>query len=241
MQLFYSPDIHVSDTEFTFDSIESKHIVRVLRKKEGDVLNITNGQGTLFKAKVKNADIKQCSVHIVDVESRGTQRNYYLHLAIAPTKNNDRLEWFLEKATEIGVDEITPIYCKHSERRTIKFDRLKKIIETAGKQSLKFNFPKLNEPTRFLNFIQDIGQGQKYLAHCDTRHERKKLSSVLVNQGKIVIAIGPEGDFSTGEIENANALEFVSITLGNNRLRTETAGLVAVHTCSVLDEIKNHP
>ncbi len=235
MQLFYHPELSTSDTQFTFDKIESKHIVRVLRKKEGDQLLITNGKGSLFTSEIVIADDKKCSANIIKIEEKEKPWNYYLHIAIAPTKNNDRLEWFLEKATEIGIDEITPIICERSERKVIKTERLQKIIESASKQSLKYNFPKLNQPVKFLEFVNSNSSSQKFIANCEDNSTRNPLSKVLGTEKNILILIGPEGDFSSNEIKKAKELKFLPVTLGESRLRTETAGLVATHTVSLLN------
>lgn len=237
MQLFYSPLVQEKDQEFTFDAIESRHIVKVLRKKEGDRIHLTNGMGILFHSDITLANPKRCSVRIKEIEVKDKNRSYYLHIAIAPTKNNDRFEWFLEKATEIGIDEITPIFCDHSERKTIKMERLNKIIETAGKQSLKFHFPKLNPPTSFTEFISQGSPGQKYIAHCNETGTRQALSKVFQKGGNSVIALGPEGDFSLREIQTALNADFKAVSLGASRLRTETAGIVAVHSVALLHSI----
>ena len=165
----------------------------------------------------------------------GVLWDYYLHIAIAPTKNNDRLEWFLEKATEIGIDEITPIICQNSERKFVKQERLEKIIQSAMKQSLKFTLPKLNEPIKFNDFIDQDFNGKKCIAHCED--DEKTLLKTLVNtKEKITILIGPEGDFSTQEIKKALSKKFIPISLGESRLRTETAGLVAVQTVAIINQ-----
>lgn len=238
MQLFYNSQLNKNDNQFTFDTIESKHIVRVLRKKKGDLIYITNGEGLLFTSVIAMANDKKCLVTIINIEEKVKSWKYYLHIAIAPTKNNDRYEWFLEKATEIGIDEITPIICSHSERKVVKIERFQKIIESAGKQSLKFLFPKLNEPVRFTEFINTSQNGQKFIAHCEEERKRNSLENILKKQQDVIILIGPEGDFSTSEIESALTRNFIPITLGKSRLRTETAGLVAVHTVSLLNTIK---
>ena len=177
MQLFYNPSIDKNTNEITFDKIESRHVVKVLRKKEGDYIYLTNGKGDLFHCKISVANDKKCLINVVDIEHKKQQRKYYLHLAIAPTKNNDRLEWFLEKATEIGIDEITPIICDNSERKFIKPERLKKIIISAMKQSLKFYLPKLNEAVSFSEFLKKKQKGNIYIAHCE-ESEKKYLKSV---------------------------------------------------------------
>ncbi|WP_457615817.1 16S rRNA (uracil(1498)-N(3))-methyltransferase [Lutibacter sp.] len=236
MQLFYNPEITSKTTQITFDKIESKHIVRVLRKKEGDTVYITNGQGQLFLSKIAVASDKKCLVNINTVKNNAKPWPYYLHIAIAPTKLNDRFEWFLEKATEIGIDEITPIICDHSERKIVKMERMKKIIHAAAKQSLKFHFPKINEPISFKSFIQnDATVEQKFIAHCEDT-SKKTLKSVLQPHKKTLILIGPEGDFSLKEIQQSLEHNFIPVSLGESRLRTETAGVVAVHSVAFINE-----
>lgn len=233
MQLFYNSNISVNDEQFIFDKEESRHIIRVLRKKQGDILHITNGKGFLFSAEIIIANDKKCVALITKTEEKPKPWSYKLHVAIAPTKNNDRLEWFLEKATEIGIDEITPIICANSERRVVKQERLEKIIQSAMKQSLKFRLPKLNTPVKYSTFInQDLGSNV-FIAHCEPL-SKKKLKEVIKPNSEITILIGPEGDFSSKEIQQAIANNFVSITLGESRLRTETAGVAAVLNVSFL-------
>ena len=235
MQLFYNSEITTNTKQFSFDKIESRHIVLVLRKKEGDKIFITNGLGQLFTSKILFANDKKCLVEITHLETQKNDRNYYLHLAIAPTKLNDRFEWFLEKATEIGIDEITPIICEHSERKVIKIDRMEKIIHAAAKQSLKFYFPKLNEPVTFNQFINSSFNGQLFIAHCEET-DKKSLKSELKTGINTTILIGPEGDFSTKEIQQSLDKNFIPVSLGKSRLRTETAGLVAVHSVAFVNE-----
>lgn len=235
MQLFYNPEISLSSKQFTFNKPESRHIVRVLRKKEGDTILITNGLGQLFFSVIKIANDKKCLVEITNIENKLKNRNYYLHIAIAPTKLNDRFEWFLEKATEIGIDEITPIICEHSERKVVKKERLEKIIQSAAKQSLKFHFPKLNEPINFEKFINSEINGQLFVAHCEESN-KKLLKSELKPLLKTTILIGPEGDFSSKEIQQSLEHKFIPVSLGESRLRTETAGIVAVHSVAFVNE-----
>ncbi|NLP56695.1 16S rRNA (uracil(1498)-N(3))-methyltransferase [Lutibacter sp. B1] len=235
MQLFYNPDIATNTQQFTFNKDESRHIVRVLRKKEGDKIFITNGLGELFTSEVLVANDKKCLVKIIDTEEKVKPWNYYLHIAIAPTKLNDRFEWFLEKATEIGIDEITPIICDHSERKVIKMDRMEKIIQSAAKQSLKFHFPKLNEPINFNQFINSDFEGQLFIAHCEETN-KKSLKSTIKPNLKTTILIGPEGDFSIKEIQQSLKHKFIPVSLGESRLRTETAGVVAVHSVAFINE-----
>lgn len=234
MQLFYNPDIHEATSSFTFDKEESKHIVKVLRKSVGDVLHITNGLGWMFDAEIINADIKKCQANISNAKQH-PKREYKLHLAVAPTKMNDRFEWFLEKATEIGIDTITPILCDHSERKVIKLDRFEKILQSAMKQSLQCYLPIINELTPFNNFVNQDFEGQKYIAHCEDS-DRKSLKNQLKPDQDIVILIGPEGDFSVKEIETALQHNFIPVTLGNTRLRTETAAIAACHSVAFVNE-----
>ncbi|WP_372766035.1 16S rRNA (uracil(1498)-N(3))-methyltransferase [Lutibacter sp.] len=235
MQLFYNPELTTETKQFSFDKIESRHVVRVLRKKEGDKIFITNGLGQLFTSEILIADDKKCLVKIVNLEIQKNDRNYYLHVAIAPTKLNDRFEWFLEKATEIGIDEITPIICENSERKVLKTDRMEKIIHSAAKQSLKFHFPKLNEPVSYSAFVQSDFSGQLFIAHCEET-DKKSLKSELKPALKTTILIGPEGDFSSKEIQQSLDNNFIPVSLGKSRLRTETAGLVAVHSVAFVNE-----
>ncbi len=231
MQLFYSPDIDNKNELFTFSKDESRHIVKVLRKKETDLLTITNGKGLIYNVEIVDANEKKCTVKIINSFSK-KERNYRLHIAIAPTKMNDRMEWFLEKATEIGVDEITPIFCENSERKVIKKDRFNKIIQSAMKQSLQATLPVLNDPINFKDFIANNHLGEKYIAHCDKQH-KTQLKSLELLETNYTILIGPEGDFSKKEIELALNANFKAVALGNNRLRTETAGIVACHTIAL--------
>ncbi|RBW61290.1 16S rRNA (uracil(1498)-N(3))-methyltransferase [Tenacibaculum sp. E3R01] len=236
MQLFYNQHISEDTKQFTFDKDESRHIVRVLRKKEGDILYITNGNHYLFTVEIVIASDKKCIVTIIKKEEKKSSRNYYLHVAIAPTKNNDRLEWFLEKATEIGIDEITPIICKNSERKIVKTERLAKIIQAAMKQSLQYKLPKLNEPVKFSEFIQQKLSSQLFIAHCEDDAKKNTLKDGIDLASSYTILIGPEGDFSIDEIKKSLSQKFIPITLGNTRLRTETAGLTAVQQISFLHQ-----
>jgi 16S rRNA (uracil1498-N3)-methyltransferase len=234
MQLFYNPNITETITAFSFDKEESRHIVKVLRKKTGDTLHITNGNGWLFNAEILVPDIKKCTVSIVS-KTLQPKRGYNLHLVVAPTKMNDRFEWFLEKATEIGVEIITPIICEHSERKVIKKDRFEKILQSAMKQSLNCYLPKLNDAIAFKDFIKQHFQGDLFIAHCEETN-RKALKKELKPNTDITILIGPEGDFSVKEIEQALQNGFKPVTLGETRLRTETAAIVACHSVAFINE-----
>ncbi len=236
MQLFFNPNITTETEQITFEKEESRHIVRVLRKKEGDILHITNGKGFLFSVEISIASDKKCLAKIVKKEEKLNNRNYYLHVAIAPTKNNDRLEWFLEKATEIGIDEITPIICDNSERKVVKIERLSKIVQSAMKQSLQFTLPKLNNPIKFSDFIKQDFVEETFIAHCEENTEKKFLKNIASPNAKYTIIIGPEGDFSLKEIEKSLTSNFSPISLGENRLRTETAGLNVVQSIAFIHE-----
>ena len=234
MQLFYNSEIKNGDSNFFFDKEESKHIVKVLRKKESDKIFITNGLGYLFESEIILASEKKCEVKIIK-ETFQQSDTFYTHIAVAPTKMNDRLEWFLEKATEIGIHEITPIICDHSERKVYKIDRAEKIIQAAMKQSLHYYLPKINEPISLSQFVKSNIDGQKFIAHCEET-DKKSFQKEIAKNEKVTILIGPEGDFSTKEINLAIANQFIPVTLGNTRLRTETAALVACHTIALLNE-----
>lgn len=234
MQLFYNSEIKNTDSSFVFDKEESKHIVKVLRKKEGDKIFITNGLGFLYISEICLASDKKCEVKILEIQEFEKPK-YNLHIAVAPTKMNDRLEWFLEKATEIGIQEITPIICDHSERKVYKIERGEKIIQSAMKQSNQFYLPKINEPISFKEFISNTSSNNKFIAHC-VETERKQLKDCIRPNENYVILIGPEGDFSENEIELALENNFQPVLLGNTRLRTETAALVACHTVALMNE-----
>ncbi|MEG1266762.1 MAG: 16S rRNA (uracil(1498)-N(3))-methyltransferase [Myroides sp.] len=228
MQLFYAPDIDNETNEFVFDKEESKHIVKVLRKSEGSILHITNGKGFLFICEIILASEKKCVVRIN--ESQFTEpRSFRIHMVVAPTKMNDRYEWFLEKAAEIGVDEITPIICDHSERKIIKTERFDKILISAMKQSNQMYLPVLNEPIKLTDFLSKEISGQKFIAHCE-ESDKVELKDRIKIQQNYTLLIGPEGDFSTNEINKALANGYLPVALGSTRLRTETAALVGCHT-----------
>ncbi len=233
MQLFYNPNIDLDTKEIIFSKEESRHIIRVLRKKEGDTLHITNGNGVLVTAEVIVASDKKCVANVVTAIQKEKEWNYHLHIAIAPTKNMDRLEWFVEKATEIGIDEITPIICDNSERKIVKIERLEKIMLAAMKQSLKYTKTAINPPVKFSDFISNNTDGILCIAHCETG-DKKPLKTFSNTNNKITILIGPEGDFSKKEIKESEIKNFQPISLGESRLRTETAALVATHTIHII-------
>jgi len=233
MQLFYTPDISNTSENYNFDKEESKHIVKVLRKKEGDILHVTNGLGFLFTTEVIHASEKKCTVKIIEIEEK-EKSSFYIHLAVAPTKMNERFEWFLEKATEIGIQEITPIICDHSERKIVKTDRFEKIIQAAMKQSNQFYLPLLNEPITFKEFVNKTQEGNLYIAHCEDSTKNDLQKNIPLNE-KYTLLIGPEGDFSTKEIDLAINKKYKPVALGATRLRTETAAVVACHTFVIIN------
>lgn len=234
MQLFFDPALTATDTVFSFDKEESKHIIKVLRKKDGDILHVTNGLGYLFTTIITLASEKNCTVKITKAELQNPMK-YRLHLAVAPTKMNDRFEWFLEKATEIGIHEITPILCEHAERKHINLDRLEKVIASAMKQSNQCYLPKLNPLTPFNAFVKEEREGLLFVAHCEET-ARFSLKSKLLPKLDTTILIGPEGDFSAAEIQAALQQQYQPITLGSTRLRTETAALAACHSVAFINE-----
>ena len=233
MQLFYNPLITSENKTFTFDKEESKHIVKVLRKNIGDELLVTNGKGFLCTTKITEATEKKCVSALINLQEFPAPLQS-LHIAIAPTKMNDRIEWFLEKATEIGISEVTFLYCKRSERDTINLERFEKIVIAAAKQSLQYHFPKINPFTKMDTFIKNDTATQKFIAHCE-ESSKTHLKDALKKAPKTTILIGPEGDFTPQEIKLALENNYTPISLGENRLRTETAGIMA---CAVFD-IKN--
>lgn len=233
MQLFYLPDIE-SDTCF-LEKEESRHCIKVLRYRRGDILKITNGKGVLAQARITEANPERCTVEISE-RLFIPKNNSGLHIAIAPTKNSDRLEWFAEKATEIGIDVITPVFCEHSERTTLNIHRLEKVVLSAMKQSLKSWLPVVNLPVSFREFISYKSDGLKFIAYCETGRE-DKLHNYLKNGVPVTIMIGPEGDFSTEEVRMAIEKGFIPVSLGESRLRTETAGLVACHTVRFMESL----
>jgi len=234
MQLFYNPNINEATESFSFDKEESKHIIKVLRKKDTDILYVTNGLGNLFKTEITLASDNKCTVKILSVVKSKTPK-FHLHLAVAPTKMNDRYEWFLEKATEIGIHEITPIICDRSERKVVNQEQYEKILLTAMKQSNVLFLPKLNNAISFKEFIQNNNDDLLLIAHCE-EDDKKSLKSILKSNTNTTVLIGPEGDFSDKEITLALENNFIPVSLGTTRLRTETAAIVACHSVVFINE-----
>jgi 16S rRNA (uracil1498-N3)-methyltransferase len=223
MALFYVPNLSVA---CVLPEEESLHAIKVLRLKAGDQIEVVDGVGGFYRANISQAHHKRCGFEIVESIVDTSSRNYKLHIAIAPTKNIERLEWFIEKATEIGVDEITPIICHNSERRIVKEERLQKVIIAASKQSLKSKFPILNPICTFDSFLKNYDADQKFIAHC-YKGEKELLKNATSKDATCIILIGPEGDFSLDEVSVSTEYNYLPISLGESRLRTETAGIVA--------------
>ncbi len=225
---FYVPDAATA-TELPED--EATHALRVVRLKSGDEMMLMDGKGGMFRAEVTTAASHHCCYHIIEQLPQEPQWQGRFHLAIAPTKMIDRIEWLLEKATEIGFDEVSFLDCKFSERKTIKPERLERILISAAKQSHKAWLPKLNPMVPFKDFIAAHSQGHRFIAHCYEEYTKENLFDCLRSispDEEATVLIGPEGDFSTDEVELAMANGFVSVSLGSSRLRTETAGLASV-------------
>ncbi|MCR5889913.1 16S rRNA (uracil(1498)-N(3))-methyltransferase [Hymenobacter sp. J193] len=230
---FFAPDLSLPT--YTLPEDESKHAVRVLRLATGDAVVLVNGRGGVFQAEVDVADPKRCRLRITR-EEQMPRRPYQVHVAVAPTKNLDRMEWLVEKATEIGVDTLTFLRCARSERRELKLDRLEKIAVSALKQSGQAWLPQFTELTDFGRFLPTVEPATTFIAHLD-EGERTPLARVAAEGTGCCILIGPEGDFTPQEIAAAFARGIRPVTLGSSRLRTETAALAAVHTVHVAREL----
>jgi len=235
MHLFYTPDI--TDIAYTLNEQESKHCIKVLRLDEGDKINLIDGIGNFYLAEITHPHQKKCKIKVIEKTENYSKRNYNLTIAIAPTKSNDRLEWFCEKATEIGIDKIIPFTSFNSERRNIKIERFEKTIVSAIKQSYKAFKPEFTELTKFNTLIKQKFKGKKFIAHCNNAVNKfHLLNEVYQKNESAIILIGPEGDFTTEEVQLAIDNGFIEINLGDYRLRTETAGLVSVMTISLLNQ-----
>ena len=233
MHLFYTPDLQ--DDTYRLSEEESKHCVRVLRLTEGETLFLVDGKGLYCEAEITVAHPKACILKVVEKHYNYGKKEYQLTIGVAPTKNIDRYEWFLEKATEIGIDKIIPLISRYSERKEIKPERLEKVMVSAMKQSIKAYLPILNPLQKFNELIKMSFSGQRFIAHCN--EGAKVLLRDAVIKGKdVLILIGPEGDFSTEEVESAMNEGFIPISLGDARLRTETAALVACHTVNLINQ-----
>ena len=226
MQLFYAPDL--TTPLYTLGEEESKHCIRVLRLRRGDTLHLTDGRGTLYRCEIAEEDARRCTVRVVERFPDYERMPYRLTMAVAPTKNIERFEWFLEKATEVGVSEIVPLLCERSERRALKIERAERVVVSAMKQSLKAFCPALRPLTPLADLLAEPFDGRRLIAHCDApRMEKCHLFDTLRPHENLLVLIGPEGDFSPAEIDAALRAGFEEITLGRQRLRTETAAVVA--------------
>lgn len=233
MHIFYTPDI--AGDSYTLNEEESKHCVRVLRLGVGAVVKLVDGKGGFYTAEITSDNPKKVGLSILEVQSEYHKRNHYLHIAVAPTKNIDRIEWFLEKATELGIDEITPVITVRSERKVVKEDRLNKVITSAVKQSIKAYHPRLNDAVSLQSFLNSPFEGNKLIAHCIAGEEKRYISDLVSPHQKYLILIGPEGDFTPDEVNLALNKGFKPLTLGENRLRTETAALAVCFEINYLN------
>lgn len=232
MHIFYTPDIRVNP-ELPED--EARHCIKVLRLTAGDEILLTDGNGKFYRAAVDIITGKRCTVNIIEETVWEKPWENYIHIAVAPTKNLDRMEWFAEKATEIGIDEFSFINCRHSERRVLKTDRIERIVVSAVKQSQKAVVPKINEMEDFMSFITRPFNGRKFIAYCF--EGRKDMMRDLLRKGEnTLVLIGPEGDFSEEEVSAALQAGFEPVSLGGSRLRTETAALVSCNMVNILNQ-----
>lgn len=236
MHRFFAPDIEES---LILPEVESQHAVRVLRLTEGDEIEVVDGRGMLFKCRISLAHTKKCAVEIVERIDAAPHWGSEVVLCVAPTKNLDRIEWMAEKCTEMGLDRLIPVRCRFSERKELKTERLQKILVSAMKQSLKATLPKLNELTPVIDVIKMHFDGQKFICYCDDVVERKSFVQEYNPDKPVLVLVGPEGDFSREEVETALANGFVAVTLGDSRLRTETAAVAACFACHTIKQLKN--
>lgn len=234
MQTFYLSGITEPPKTVVFPPDESRHLAKVLRKKTGDKVLLTNGHGLLMTVELTEINTKSCKALVTD-HTTEPKDSFSIHIAIAPTKSIERFEWFLEKATEIGIHRISPIICEHSERKVLKTDRLHKILVAAMKQSQRTYLPVLEAPSSFDDFIKAARADQKLIAHCDNS-SKQDLKKVIQKGAQVCLLIGPEGDFSPAEIEKAHAAGFQPVSLGEKRLRTETAALMGCHTVVLMND-----
>ena len=232
---FYSPDIA---SDLTLPEIESGHCCLVLRMKEGDRIYVVDGKGMEYECEITDAHPKHTSVMILSEREDPKHWREKIVLAVAPTKNIDRIEWMLEKVVEIGVDEIVLLRCEHSERKNVNEERLVKIIISAMKQSLKATLPVFRGLVKYHDFIESIDTPLKYMGYCAPDVERREFAKEFPGKGDVTVMIGPEGDFSPEEVMLAMNKGFVPVTFGESRLRTETAALFAVTAIHVIDQLK---
>jgi 16S rRNA (uracil1498-N3)-methyltransferase len=231
MQIFYTPDI--TGVEYILTEEESKHAVRVLRLAAGEKIFLVDGKGIFFEGVIADPHPKRCLVIVQNIIKDYGKRNYKLHIAMSPLKNPERFEWFLEKCTEIGIDTVTPLLCARTERKIVNIERCYRIAESAMKQSIKAYRPEIRELTKFSDLIQNSTEKTKLIACCEGN--RQKISEIYTANEEVLILIGPEGDFSPQEVELAVSNGFKSVTLGQSRLRTETAGVAACHSIAFMN------
>ena len=235
MDFFFSNDIN--NQTIILDNYESRHCIKVMRHKVGDLIKIVDGLGNLYSGNLVSFNKNSCAIQINDKTENYKKRNQHIHIGISPIKNQDRLEWFIEKSVEIGIDEITLIDCDRTLRKKIKIDRLNKIAITAMKQSLKAYIPKINDVISVNDFIMYNQNSSKFICHLDNDDRRDVFyyKDDIKKYKNVSILIGPEGDFSASEIGLAVDNDFLCVTLGNSRLRTETAGIVACHLFNLMN------
>ncbi len=235
MQLFFGEK--TSETEIFLSAEDSKHACKSLRKRNGDTIFVTDGKGEIFQCTIIDDNMHQVVVKVDNIAVNPFPKNYYLHIAISPLKNPDRFEWFVEKTTEIGVDEITPIICSRTEKGKVNIDRLNRIALSAAKQSIKAKLTQINEAIPFDKFIQNSvnNNHRKFIAWCETEHEKLLFDACNAKESTLIL-IGPEGDFTKEEVDKSLQQGFTPISLGRSRFRTETAGMVACHEVF----LKNH-
>ena len=234
MQIFYAPDIN--SNSYILDEKESKHLIRVLRMAKGSSVRLIDGKGNLYEGFISKPDQNKCTIDITRKIIDFEKRNYRLHIAISPLKNPERFEWFVEKSVEFGIDEITPLICRNTEKPGIKTERVNNLIISAMKQSLKATKTVLNESSSFNDFISKDFDGIRMIAHCDDSIIRRKVSEVYTKNENAIILIGPEGDFSSEEIALAVNKRYLPVHLGPSRLRTETAGIAACHSIYFINQ-----
>ena len=234
MKLFYNLNLNHNDKELTLFDSEHNHLTKVLRKKIDEIVYLTNGRGYLFEAMIVQINLKDTKLKILS-SLKKPKMNYYLNVAISPTKKNDRFEWFIEKAVEIGVSSITPIITTYTERRTLNYSRLNKIAVSAMKQSLQTYLPVINPITDFKEYLKTNQNSNNYIAHCN-QSDKSHLSKSIEKKSDSNIIIGPEGGFKDDEIKLAMDFNYTPISLGVNRLRTETAGIVS---CQIFSDFNN--
>lgn len=239
MHIFFAPDLN--GKYYSLDEKESRHCIKVLRMKKGTVVQLIDGKGFFYEGIIKEPDSRRCIIEISSKSIDPAKRNYSIHIAISPLKNMERFEWFIEKSVEIGLDEITPVICERTEKRGIKSERVKGLIISAMKQSLKTKLTLLHDPVTFDEFIDSVSGESLMIAHCHNDIDRKSIKDAYKKGEDTVILIGPEGDFTNDEISLALRNGYKSVHLGKSRLRSETAGVAACHSIYFLNQEESIP